>query len=206
MLPFCRSALSRLVQFFFCFIISLQHFCASLVRHLQWNSPSFMLLNPNYILVAKSVCVWYVHRALSTMTCAGLASIWLWCGSTRLWCWWVSCCHRATATCSTAQPLTWAAGRNWSTARTATRRSTCERPFVFALVKHQICVCNCSLGVCFFFLDGQKAPSGPKECWCDTVDLCTRPSGLITWLCPQMSPMPGFMWVFLISLKQQQQL
>lgn len=152
----------------------------------------------------------HVYRAPSTMICAGLASIWLWCGSMRLWCWWVSCCHRATATCSTAQPLTWAAGRNWSTAHTATHLSICERPLVFTLVCHpfaRVCVCvcvgNCGLDV---FLDGLKAPFGPKECWYDTVDVCTRPSGLITSLCPQMSPMRGFMWVLFISLKQQQQL
>lgn len=72
-------------------------------------------------------------------------------------------------------------------------------PFVFALV-NILCVCNCGLDV---FVDGPKAPFGPKECWYDTADLCTRRSDLIMLRCPQTSPMQGFMWVFLLSLKQQ---
>lgn len=68
------------------------------------------------------------------------------------------------------------------------------------LLHKYVCVCNCGLDV---FLDGQKAPFGPKECWYDTVALCTRPSGLIMLLCPQTSRMQGFMWVFLMPLKQQ---
>lgn len=63
-----------------------------------------------------------------------------------------------------------------------------------------LCVFNCGLVV---VVDGQKAPFGPKECLYDTVDVCTRLSGLIMLLYPQMSPMPGFTWVFLVLLQQQ---
>lgn len=75
--------------------------------------------------VTPLVCL-SAHRAPSTMTCVGHVSIWSWCGSTPSWCWWVSCCLPATVTCSIAPLLTSAAGRNWSTARTATLLSTCE--------------------------------------------------------------------------------
>ncbi len=79
----------------------------------------------------KHLCFHALHvfcasRARSTTTCAGPASIWSWCGSMRLWCWWVSCCLPVTATCCIARLHIWAAGSVWSPDPTATRRSTCE--------------------------------------------------------------------------------
>ena len=157
MSPSCLSALSRLVQVFL--FATILCFCCQTFLSCAAKLSSYAS-GCVRVCVCVCACVRYVHRALSTTTCAGHASTWLWCGSMRLWCWWVSCFHRATATCSTAPPLTWAAGRNWSTAPTATPLSICERLFAFVPIKVLLCVCDWGLDV---FLDGPKALFGPKE-------------------------------------------
>lgn len=134
------------------------------------------------------------------MTCAGHVSIWSWCGSMRSWCWWASCCPPATVTCSIALQLTWAAGRNWSTAHTATHHSMCEWPlcthqYTCRGLKMTLLMVLCVTVVSMFFVGGQKVPFGLRGCWYDTVDVCIRQLDPIMSHCPLMFRMQGFMWV-----------
>lgn len=154
--------------------------------------------------------LWFWHfacvmfsRVRSTTTCAGRVSIWSWCGSTRSWCWWVSCCRPVTATCCTAPPHIWAAGSVWSTAPTATPRSTCECSAqilqVFITTVYKWNISRDVSGVLLLCSAGLTAPSGRREFWFDTAAASIRPSGRITWPCPLTSRTPGFMWVSVIS-------
>lgn len=193
MSPSCLSALSRLVEFF----PSWKPFTKNL------RSNSLVVLKPHDI--PSATCVQSTQYYDMRWSCEHLIMVWInafvMLMSQLLPPSYCDLLHRSAAHLGRWQKLEHGSYSNapqhlWASPCVYTSMSS----FCTAMCVY-VCVVNCGLDV---FLDGLKAPFGPKECWYDTVDVCTRPLGLIMSLCPQMSPMRGFTWVLFISLKQQQ--